>query len=90
MGNGLMIIQINFEGPSTSDVPTATKKVILLIVSLASVLKTRFSSIKPPKPRKTGVRPDFLGPLGYPAIEKKEGGLQTDICRFCVYLGISH
>ena len=28
MGNGLMIIQINFEGPSTSDVPTATKIVI--------------------------------------------------------------
>ena len=75
MGNGLMIIQINFEGPSTSDVPTATKKVILLIVSLASVLKTRFSSIKPPKPRKTGVRADFLGPLGYPAMEKNQQDL---------------
>ena len=30
----------------------------------------RFLSIKTSRSRKIGVRPDFLGPLGYPTMEK--------------------
>ena len=72
MGSGLESILTKFGGPSTSDVLTMPKKVILLIFSLAGTLKTGFSSKKTPKPRKTGARPDFLGPLGCPAMEKNK------------------
>ena len=70
MDNELGMILIKFGGPSTSDMLTMLNKVILLIFPLASTSRARFAIKKTLCARITGVRVDFLGPLGCPAMEK--------------------
>ena len=41
--------------------------------------KRMFLSVKPPRSGKTGVRVDFLGPLGYPAMEKNNKSYKNSV-----------
>ena len=66
MDNELGMILIKYGGPSTSDMLTMLKKVILLIFPLASAFFDQKTTLCTQKRSKSG----FLGPLGCPAMEK--------------------